>query len=119
MNMPPSVCDGLQRLGYEAVHAQDLGLSRATDEAIVLEARTRKQIIVTHDLDFGRILAVEGASTPSVVILRVGNTHPSHLLSLLGQYLPVVASDLTRGAIVLVEDASVRVRALPVGSQLA
>jgi predicted nuclease of predicted toxin-antitoxin system len=76
MNLPPSLCGALERSGYPAVHVRDLGLQAATDEALVEIARQRGEAIVTNDLDFTRILAVEGATSPSLLLFRVGNVPP-------------------------------------------
>lgn len=72
MNLPPSLCGTLERSGYPAAHVRDLGLQAATDEALVVFAPQRGEVIVTNDLDFTRILAVEGAtkSSPASVMIR-------------------------------------------------
>lgn len=73
MNLPPSLRGALETAGYPAVHVSDLGLQAATDEALVEIARRRGEVIVTNDLDFTRILAIEGATSPSLLLFRVGN----------------------------------------------
>lgn len=116
MNLPPSLCGALETSGYPAVHVRDLGLQAATDEALVEIARQRGEAIVTNDLDFTRILAVEGSTSPSLLLFRVGNVTPSLFASLLQQHLPRVTDDLLRGAIVVIEHRAVRIRPLPVGA---
>jgi predicted nuclease of predicted toxin-antitoxin system len=54
-----------------AAHARERGLARAPDESIVAHARERGEVLVSHDLDFSRILAASGCSSPSVIILRL------------------------------------------------
>ena len=115
MNVAPSLRGVLEQSGYPTIHVRDLGLQSASDEALVLHARQRGEIIVTNDLDFTRILAVEGATKPSLVLFRVGNVHPGELGHLLQQHLPRVANDLLQGAIVVIEPRALRVRLLPVG----
>lgn len=84
------------------------------DESIVDHARARAEVIITNDLDFGRILAVQGTSTPSVVVLRLRDVRPDRIAQVLAARLPAVTDVLISGAIVLIDDSSVRIRALPV-----
>lgn len=88
MNLPPSLRGALEKSGYATAHVRDLGLHAASDEALVVLARQRGEVIVTNDLDFTRILAVEGATSPSLLLFRVGNVHPSQFANLQQQHLP-------------------------------
>jgi predicted nuclease of predicted toxin-antitoxin system len=114
-NLPPSLATRLSDLGHQADHARERGLGAAPDEAILAHARTRDEVIVTHDLDFGALLAVEGAIKPSVVVLRLRRATVEDLAQRLAAGLPRVRDALEQGAIVTVEDASLRIRKLPVG----
>ena len=51
----------------------DIDLSFAMDERIVDIALKNNDVIITHDLDFGRILAFSNHSHPSVIIFRSGD----------------------------------------------
>lgn len=114
MNLPPSVAAALRTAGVKATHARDLGLGTASDETIVEHARARGETIVTNDLDFGRILAAAGSSAPSVVVLRLRDTKPEHLVDLLVRCLRKVEESLAAGAVVVVEESTIRVRSLPI-----
>lgn len=116
MNLSASLVERLKSTGFDAVHARERGLATAKDDAILEHARTRGEAILTNDLDFGTLLAVEGAAAPSVVILRLRDQHPERVADLLTRSLPRVADSLSRGAIVVIEDAAIRVRMLPVGA---
>jgi predicted nuclease of predicted toxin-antitoxin system len=65
MNMPRSLAKRLQDKGYLCRHAGDIGLSYAEDWEIIEEARRQGEIILTHDLDYGRLLAFTRQSSPS------------------------------------------------------
>lgn len=54
----PRTVEFLTSLGYEAVHVRALGMTQATDEAIVVRAAADGAVIVTFDLDFGDILGL-------------------------------------------------------------
>ena len=71
-------------------------------------------MLVTHDLDFCRILAASGETTPSVMVLRVRQPTPPALTTCINTALMRAAEDLRVGAIVTVEDFAIRVRMLPV-----
>ena len=114
MNLPPSLAEGLRAAGLAATHARDRGLGAASDEVIVAHARAHGEAIVTNDLDFGGILAASGTSAPSVVILRLRDTHPERLVVQLTRCLARVEEALASGAIVVVEESTIRVRQLPV-----
>lgn len=80
----------------------------------MLEARAASEVIVTHDLDYGHLLAFSGEDSPSVIIFRLRNVLAEHLFSRLLLARPEIEIPLAEGAIVIVEDATVRVRRLPI-----
>ncbi|MCS7065371.1 MAG: DUF5615 family PIN-like protein [Fimbriimonadales bacterium] len=100
--------------GHACRHVGDIGLGQANDWNIIQEARNSGEIILTHDLDYGTLLAFSGDVAPSVIIFRLRNVSVDNLLKRLAESLPSVQSDLAQGAIVVIEDALVRVRRLPI-----
>ena len=48
----------------------DIGLLTAPDHAILAHAASGALVIISADTDFGELLAVSGATRPSVVLLR-------------------------------------------------
>ena len=113
-NLPPSLVGRLAATGVVAVHVGQLGLGDASDDAIVAHARARGDVLVTHDLDFSRILAASGDVTPSVIVLRLRQPTPTALANGIAAALTRASDDLRAGAIVTVEDSAIRVRMLPV-----
>jgi predicted nuclease of predicted toxin-antitoxin system len=114
-NLPPSLVVRLGAHGISAAHVgRDRNLGLAPDELILAHARERGEILVTHDLDFGTLLAIEGATTPSVIVLRLRRPSLDELTERIASCLPRVEGELTAGAIVTIEDASIRIRSLPV-----
>src|SRR5271163_3018707 len=71
MNLPPAFGSMLASEGHEWRHVANLGMSRASDAAILAEAKSHGECVITHDLDYGQLLAFSGDSTPSVVIFRL------------------------------------------------
>jgi len=79
MNLPRQLGRPLQEQGHDCRHAAEHDLVRADDQEIVEIARTTGEVILTHDLDFGRILAFSGQAAPSVIIFRQTSTLPAQL----------------------------------------
>jgi len=94
-------------------HAGDIGLSHAEDWQIIEEARRQEEIILTHDLDYGRLLAFTRQSSPSIIIFRTRRSQPDQIFQKLIDILPQVEEYLRRGSIVIVEDQIIRIRKLP------
>jgi predicted nuclease of predicted toxin-antitoxin system len=114
MNMPRELGRQLAAKGHEWRHVRDIAMARARDVAILEEARKSQDVVVTHDLDYGHLLAFSGEPGPSVIIFRVRNTHPDNLFRRLMSSWSEIEKPLLEGAIVTVEDATLRIRKLPV-----
>ena len=117
MNLPRELARRLAATGHECRHAGDFGMAEASDREIVEEARAQKETIITHDLDYGDLLAFSGESVPSVVILRCRNTHPDSLFRRITASWPEIQTPLSQGAIVVLEDAALRIRRLPISER--
>ncbi len=116
MNLPRSLGKRLEEAGHECRHVGDIGLSQAKDMDIMAEAKENQEVILTHDLDFGHLLAFSGDTVPSVIIFRLRDCHPVQLFARLSAVLPVIDEPLRDGAITILEDAAVRIRRLPIPS---
>jgi len=115
MGLAQSTASYLRSRGRDAVHLRDRGLQRLDDQEIVELARTEARIVLTHDLDFGRIVALAGAKAPSVITFRLSDMRPGRVNLVLGRVLERSASALEVGALISVTDRGVRVRLLPAG----
>lgn len=114
-NLSPRVAAKLCEAEHDAVHMADVGLLSASDEAILAHAVASHQVIISADTDFGELLAVAGATRPSVVLLRSADRlTPYQQAALLADNLPAVAAELDRGAVVSIARGRLRVRLLPV-----
>ena len=112
----PHTVEFLRRLGHDTVHVRALDMHRAPDREIVALADTESRIVLTFDLDFGDILALEVLDRPSVIILRLTDERSASVNGRLAAVLRDSRDALSTGAILLVEDARYRVRKLPIGS---
>lgn len=106
----------LRALGHDAVHLHEQGLEMSSDAAILEKARREDRVLVTHDLDFGELMAASEARLPSVIILRLRNMRPECV----NRYLEEIATQhkdaLAAGTIVSAREGQVRLRALPLSA---
>jgi predicted nuclease of predicted toxin-antitoxin system len=116
MNLAPEISDLLTKYGWRAVHWSSVGNPRATDAELMNWALDNGYVVLTHDLDFGTILALTRAKGPSVIQLLTQDVSPSRLVPLL---LPIFVANQTAleaGALVVVDEVRSRVRMLPLTS---
>ena len=113
MNLSPAWVEILNQAGWEAAHWSSLGNPRSPDAEIMRFARDNNWVIFTHDLDFGALLAYTLAGKPSVFQVRARDVSPDHLGPLAIQTLRQFSVQLESGALVSVDEASQRVRLLP------
>lgn len=100
--------------GHDAVHVADVGLQGAPDVDVLTKARTDDRVVVTADTDFGTLLALSGASGPSVVLLRRSGRRVHERAQIVLLVLDLVADQLATGSVVTVDNERVRIRSLPV-----
>lgn len=72
-------------------------------------------MVLTHDLDFGRLLAFSKATHPSVIQFRAADIRPPALGPQLLAALRAHRDDLAAGALITVETDRTRSRILPLG----
>jgi len=92
----------------------DIGLNTASDTQIIEYARQEGRGILTLDADFHALLAISGASNPSVLRVRKEGLRGEELATLVQEVLEWVGLDWTRGVLVTVNDAAIRLHRLPV-----
>ena len=117
MNIDRNMTAPLEQRGHVCRHAGDISMSRATDTEIVAEAKRTGEVIVTHDLDYGHLLAFSGERAPSVIILRLRDLRTNEIMSRFDAVWGEIESSLMEGAIVSLSDKSLRIRKLPIESE--
>ena len=116
--LSPRVATGLRASGHDAVHVLDYGMQAATDDAVFERAGLESRVVVSADTDFGTILALREATSPSVILLRVGSLRRADdQVALILRALPSIDAALRRGAIVILERHRLRLRDLPITRQ--
>ena len=70
-------------------------------------------MVLTHDLDFGAILAATHGQKPSVVQVRAEDVSPAMIGQQVILALRQMASELEEGALLTVDPSRTRLRLLP------
>ena len=113
MNLSPEWVAVLTQAGWETVHWSGVGNLRAADSEIMAWARQHGHAVFTHDLDFGTLLALTQAEGPSVIQVRTQDVTPAAIGKLVLAALRRFQTELEKGALIVLDEATVRARILP------
>ena len=112
--LPRTTANLLRERGWDVQHVSERGMSRAEDSAIIALARQEQRMVVTLDADFHALLAVSGATGPSVLRIRMEGLKADQVVSLVERVLALASEELNQGAMITVTDGKVRIKLLPV-----
>jgi len=115
MNLGTEVAVWLRTQGHDAVHLRELGLQELGDQAVLAKAMAEKRVVLTFDLDFADIATAAGEARVAVILFRLRSAETARIIDRLRAVLTSAARALETGAVVIVEEARVRIRRLPIG----
>lgn len=69
--LPLSAAALLRDANIDTIHVSAIGMSEAEDADIIQRARDEGRVVVTLDADFHALLALDVATTPSVIRIRI------------------------------------------------
>lgn len=113
MNLSPRWVSILVEAGFEAVHWSMLGRSNAPDTEIMAFAKANGYVVLTHDLDFGSILAATHGEKPSVAQIRSEDVSPDVIGKPVIIALRQMTAELEEGALLTLDPNRPRLRVLP------
>lgn len=113
MNLSPRWVSFLADMNIEAVHWSTCGAKTAPDSEIMAYASKNVYVVLTHDLDFGAILAATHGEKPSVVQIRSEDVSPDVIGKQVIAALRQMASQLEEGALLTVDPNRTRMSILP------
>ena len=116
MNLSPDWVAVLEQADWKAIHWSNIGNPCATDSEIMAWAKQNGHVVFTHDLDFGTMLALTQAEGPSVIQVRTQDVTPTAIGKLVVNALRQFQQDLEKGALIVLDEANVRARVLPLTS---
>lgn len=104
----------LEQAGHDTVQVNAVSLNDTDDPVIFEWALNDDRVVITSDADFGMMLAISGASGPSVVLLRSSDhLTPHQQANLIIGTLEEITAELSAGAVASVSPTRIRVRSLP------
>jgi predicted nuclease of predicted toxin-antitoxin system len=113
MNLSPAWARFLSEASIPATHWSEIGAADAPDRSVMAYAAANDCIVLTHDLDFGAILAASKGSKPSVVQIRSDDLKISSIGAAVLAALRQAEQELDAGALITVEPGRTRLRILP------
>jgi len=91
-------------------------MGKSADDEILAWSLGKSAILVTLDADFHAILAVTGASGPSVIRVRIQGLGAQAVAELVHDVIIGFADDLKRGSLVTVKAHKMTCHRLPIGT---
>jgi predicted nuclease of predicted toxin-antitoxin system len=113
MGVARSTLAALRDLGHDVEHLAEVGLEKLSDREVLHRAAKERRAVITFDLDFGDLIAASGRSLPSVIVLRLADQRPVSATPRILSALTRFGEALEKGALLVIEDARVRLRRLP------
>jgi predicted nuclease of predicted toxin-antitoxin system len=113
MNLSPRWVERLTNADIHALHWSAAGRHDAADTELMQFAAGHNFIVLTHDLDFGAILAATHGLKPSVVQIRSDDLNPDKIGHHVILALQKMSDELAQGALITVEPQRTRLRWLP------
>ena len=113
MNLSPRWVDVLADAGIECIHWSSVGETTASDSFIMAFAKGAGYVVLTHDLDFGSILAATHGDKPSVIHIRSGTLSTAAIGPFVVKTLIQMEAEIESGALLTIEPPRARIRLLP------
>ncbi|MGL4401309.1 MAG: DUF5615 family PIN-like protein [Luteolibacter sp.] len=114
--LPRSAAFLLRERSMDALHVGEIGMASASDPLILKTAEEQDRIVVTLDADFHALLAMSGASKPSVIRIREEGLKGRALCEFVLQLWNQFAEALTAGCVLTANLSQASLRQLPIKS---
>lgn len=111
--LPISAAALLRDSNIDTLHVGEIGMSEADDVEILQRARNEGRIVATLDADFHTLLALDEATFPSVIRIRIERLRAQALTDLLLTVITECHKELEQGSAITVEPSRIRIRRLP------
>lgn len=99
----------LREWGHDVITAKELGMSRASDEELLIKAKEIKRIFVTRDKDFGALVFLKQISN-GVILLRMTPANIDKVHKELEYMLSKYTQDSLYKLFIVIESDRFRVR---------
>lgn len=111
-NLSYETADFLNNLGHDAKTVAQFGLGKAEDAEIVKRAIEEKRIILTFDLDFGKIFYFSTKEKFSVIVLKLRDQTVESVNETLDWFLKtkILEKKEFQNTLMIVQEKRIRVR---------
>ena len=116
-SLSPCLTAWLCDAGHDAVHVRDLGLAETDDETILDTAAQQDRVLIVQDADFAAILAMRRQDRPSILLFRTWAKSTEAIRAILSANLEMIRPEAEAGAVIVFEEARIRVRKLPISGE--
>ena len=114
VHISPITVQRLNELGHDVIRSDSVLPNNAQDSEIAMRAMTDERAVLTQDLGFAAMIALAGATRPSIITLRLSDSRVEVVNRILDAVLPALEEPILAGAIVTIGDERVRIRELPI-----
>lgn len=102
----------LQGRGHTAEHVFDIGMATTADDVILDAARRQSAVTITSDKDLAAYVSMTGATSPSVITLRLDNPSAAEQIEALERLLDALPPGGLDACIITIERGRYRRRSL-------
>ena len=100
--------------GFDVVDLLTLGLSHTTDREVVAMAKREARVVITFDLDFGKIYHQSERGQVGAIVLRLEDQTVESVNRVLGRFFAGVAATVALDrSLVVVDETRVRITSEP------
>ncbi|HSG38599.1 MAG TPA: DUF5615 family PIN-like protein [Thermoanaerobaculia bacterium] len=114
LHISPITVEILREEGWDVVWVWEELYPKAPDSEVLSYARREGRTVLTQDLGFSTLLALNGWDRPSLVTLRLSTTKARIVASRILEARPELESKLAEGYAITIEDRAIRFRKLPI-----
>jgi len=114
VDISPRVVEYRRQAGHDAARITDLMDARANDEDVLARAASAGAVRISRDHDFSALVAVSGATAPSLVNIRLSSVDPKAISDAILTVLGETADEIAGGAVVTIDDGGARLHRLPI-----
>ncbi|MBD2042621.1 DUF5615 family PIN-like protein [Microcoleus sp. FACHB-672] len=111
--LPLSATALLRNAGIDTIHVSEIGMFEAEDAEIIQISGEEERVLVTLDADFHTLLALDEATSPSIIRIRIERLRAQALTDLMLMVIAECEEELAQGSAVTVEPSRIRIRRLP------
>lgn len=110
MGISPKVKNEIKRLGYAAIHTNDINKSTDSDEDIIYYARKNDFIVITLDNDFARLVVLNKIKDICVITVRLNNPSADQQINSIKIFLNQVSIEELTSSLITIDKDRHRIR---------